>query len=679
MQTKLLLNLCLYLLVSIFLSAQLNSFQRSKVYDESNTLKIRAVTDTLEQIQGFIVFDSLLSRTDTMKYFHLYCMGRDYAQLNPKLSYSISDSILIHSQRDNYIRGIISAYNLRGILYTYEDDYVKAVTNLKEAILIGENNLNNPSASIKDKYGCTFYYLGDLYLKRNDYYVALGYYQKSLEVFRSFSESDLLKEDLNFTLTSYAFSTIREDKAYAMYSIGRCYLQLNQLDSANHYLMKSNEIVKKTHYDRLQSSIYHSFSILNLAKGDTVSALEYITKSLERTLHNNLNEFTIYNYLKLMEINLARKDFSDIDFIYSNLIKLTYKMNMLNEKARTHQLYSEYLYDIYKPVEAYNELKKANVVRLKLADEDKSREFGKLEAGIKYQKSLYNMKLKSIKAKEEEQRLTSQLYFTVAIAILLLLIAAVILVYARKNKQLNSELTIANDELEQANTKLSELNNTKTKLFGIISHDLRNPINEFDISVKNLLNYPPQPNNTQKNSTLKNLSESASNIHKLLNSLLEWAESQFKDISINKSDVDIEKVINRITSLNKSQIDAKNIRIVTDLKIPTIHTDPNILHTIVRNLIQNSIKYTPSGGVITISTSTEDDFEILDISDSGKGMTQVQIDAILQNSHYQINFDDIKTGSGFGLRLVKDYLDQLDSNIIIESTPDVGTSITIYF
>lgn len=97
------------------------------------------------------------------------------------------------------------------------------------------------------------------------------------------------------------------------------------------------------------------------------------------------------------------------------------------------------------------------------------------------------------------------------------------------------------------------------------------------------------------------------------------------------------------------------------MEIPTILTDSNLLHTIVSNLIQNSIKYTPSGELITIYTSTEDDCEIFDIS-----VSQVQIDAILQCSHYQINFDDLKTESGVDLSLVKDYFDQLECNIIIE-------------
>ena len=60
-------------------------------------------------------------------------------------------------------------------------------------------------------------------------------------------------------------------------------------------------------------------------------------------------------------------------------------------------------------------------------------------------------------------------------------------------------------------------------------------------------------------------------------------------------------------------------------------------------------------------------------------MSQVQIDAILQCSHYQINFDDLKTESGVDLSLVKDYFDQLECNIIIESTLEVGTSIGIHF
>jgi signal transduction histidine kinase len=587
--------------------------------------------------------------------------------------------MIVHSLRDNYPRGVIGGYNLLGIIYTYEDDYVRAATSLKEALKIGENYLSKSAQSIKDKYGCTLYYLGDLYFKKNDYKLALDNYRKSLSIFDSYSISDLLNEDLNYNLTSYAFTTIREDKAYALYSIARCFIQLGKLDSASHYLNMSQEIVKKTNFDRLQSRIYYSYSRLKLAQADTIVALDYIAKSLDGTLNNNLNEFTIYNYLNLMEVNLAQRNYSNIDNIYSKLIALTRKMNMLSENAQTHQLYSEYLFAIGKSTEAYKELEEANQIRLRLFDEDKSRVFGQLEAGIKYQQSLYDMELESIKAKEEEKWLTTQLYFTLAVAILLILIAALILIYASKNKQLSTRLALTNEELELANTKLTELNDTKTKLFRIISHDLRNPIKEFDRGVSHLLNNPNLTDTTQNTTYLKALGDSASNIYGLLNSLLQWAESQFKDTAIKKSEVEIGKVIARTTSLFKSQIDEKNFQIITNLQVATLHTDPNILQIIVQNLIHNSIKFTPDGGTITITSTNEDDFSILEVADSGQGMPQEQIEAILKTTHYNINYDDVQTGSGLGLRAVKDYIDQLEGNLFIESTPNIGTTITIYF
>lgn len=664
--------------MGIFLSNPVISLQRSKVSDHIDNQKLKKITDTLEKIENYHTFDSLLARTDTMKYFHLYCMGRDYAQMKPSLSKTISDSLLIHSEKDNYLRGIISAYNLRGIIFTYEDNYVNAVTNLKEAIKIGKTNKES-SELIRDKYGCTLYYLGDLYFKKNDYKVAIDYYRRSLDIFESFSDYELQQEDLNFLLTSIAFTTIREDKAYAMYSVGRTYLKLDEIDSSKKYLANSLHLAKETKYDRLEAMVYFSLSELHLSVQDTASAKKYLEKSIHLSLFNNLNEYIIYGYLMKMEIDLAQKNYKQMEFIYKKLLSLTTIMNMRSEKAKTHQLYSEYLYAIGNSIDAYVELDSANQIRLKLADDDKSREFGQLEAGIKYQQSLYDLELKSIKAKEEEKRLTSQLYYSLAVVVLLILIAVVVLLYARKNKQLSAKLSIANDELEVANTQLTELNDTKTKLFRIISHDLKNPIKEFDKGVKYMIKNSNEGDYSNNTTYLQSMSDSASNIYNLLNSLLQWAESQFKDTSIIITEVDIKKVIDRTVALYQTQIEEKSLDINAILDTTRLISDPNIFQIVIRNIIQNSIKFTSYGGSITISSQREDDFTIIEIKDTGQGMAQEQIDAILSNQQFNINYDDVQTGAGLGLRAVKDYIDQLGGNIFIESTPGNGTTITIYF
>ena len=679
MQFNLPTYLCLYFFMSIFTSTEIISLQRSKVTSEVSTNKVKAISDSLENMDNFYVFDSLLARKDTLKYFHLYCMGRDLAELKPRLSFAIADSILEQSKRDGYTRGIISGYNLLGIIYTYQDDYVMAVTNLKEAIKIGQRNKDNTSQGVKDKYGCSLYYLGDLYFKRKDYKIALDYYKKSMAVFDSYSETELLEEDLNFTLTAIAFTTIREDRAYAIYSVGKTFIKLGNLDKARIYLDKAFEIAEKTSFVRLQSRIYYSQSELELALKDTATSVERINKSLELLGTVNLNEYRIYNYLKLMEIYLAQGNYKEIEGIYSLLLKLTVDMNMQKEKVKIHKMYSEYLFVIGKPKEAYKELEIANKISERLADENQSRRFGQIEAGIKYQKQLFDLELDSIKSKEEENRLTTQLYFTIAITLLLIIVAIIIFNYARKNKTLNNQLTKANDELEIANTQLTVLNETKTKLFRIISHDLSNPIKEFDARVTQLKEDISKDDNQNIIFKVNALGESASSIYNLLNSLLNWAESQFDEISIQKVEVNLDEAISRILRLNKSNIEHKQLIIEKDLELTNLNTDPNIFQIIIRNIIQNSIKFTPTGGSIRISTYEEDGFNILSITDTGQGMSKEQIDAILTNNYYNINFDDIQTGNSLGLRAVKDYIDQLDCKLFIESSVDNGTKVIIYF
>ncbi|MCB0703576.1 MAG: hypothetical protein KDC55_12790 [Ignavibacteriae bacterium] len=117
MQSKLLLYLCLYLLVGIFLSNPIISLQRSKVSFKDHSERVKVLTEEIESVENTVSFDSLLARTDTMKYFHLYCMGRDFAQLKPSLSVAVADSMISYARRDKYSRGIISGYNLLGIIY----------------------------------------------------------------------------------------------------------------------------------------------------------------------------------------------------------------------------------------------------------------------------------------------------------------------------------------------------------------------------------------------------------------------------------------------------------------------------------------------------------------------------------------------------------------------------------
>ncbi|MCB0703577.1 MAG: hypothetical protein KDC55_12795 [Ignavibacteriae bacterium] len=561
-------------------------------------------------------------------------------------------------------------------LYTYEDNYIRALVNLKEAKKIGTNS--SDSEKIKDKYGCTLYYIGDLYFQKKDYQIALDYYKRSYDIFNSFTETDLAREDLYFTLTSFAFTTIREDKAYTMYSIGRSYLELNTMDTARIYLNKSLTVAKKTTHNRLEARIYYALARLEHKNQNLDLSKNFSGKSLVLSKSSNLNEYVIYNYLLQMEIDLVNGDYNNIEGYYNKTIPLVMQMGMKSELAKAKQLYAVYSNQIGNSNLAFQMLEEANSIREELNDDEVARKFGQQESEMKYQQNVYDLELESMKAKEEEKRVTTQLYFSIAILFLILLMAILIYINSRKNKKLSEELGKINKQLESANTQLVELNDTKTKLFRIISHDLKNPIKEFDSGVKHLIsNQTIDKDNLNK--YLTNLSKSASNIQGLLYSLLNWAESQFSDRPIVKTEVDINDILQKVMPLYQQMIDEKEIKIRINLSVQTLDTDANILQIILRNIIHNSIKFTLNEGTISIKTDTEDDFTILQIADTGIGIRKDQVEAILTDKHFYHSQTDLFKSTGVGLRAVKDYIDQLGGNLFIESTPGNGTIVTIYF
>jgi len=172
---------------------------------------------------------------------------------------------------------------------------------------------------------------------------------------------------------------------------------------------------------------------------------------------------------------------------------------------------------------------------------------------------------------------------------------------------------------------LKELNSTKDKLFSIIGHDLRNPLNALlgfsELISGNSRDYTFEE--IQKYSRIIN--EAAKNIHLLIENLLEWSRSQSGNIEFNPAHEDIHPVIEEILKVFSMQADKKKIKINISVPCKTsAYFDRNLLSTILRNLINNAVKFTPGGGKIDIACVPGSEALTLSVTDTGVGMTEEQ-------------------------------------------------------
>lgn len=238
------------------------------------------------------------------------------------------------------------------------------------------------------------------------------------------------------------------------------------------------------------------------------------------------------------------------------------------------------------------------------------------------------------------------------------------------------ELNVHLEKLvEQRTKKLTEVVATNTKFLSIIAHDLRSPFSSIlgvlEILKINLNDY----NKNEIEDYVDIAYNSANSTLSLLDSLLAWTISQNKEKSFNPVKINLnELLIDEIECINTSA-NQKQIRlshsIAPDLNV---NADLQMVKTILRNLISNAIKYTNTGGEITISASENKQFVEVEVKDNGIGISlEAQKKLFKIEAFHSTAGTNNEKGTGLGLLLCKEFIKLHGGNLLIESEPGKGS------
>ncbi len=232
--------------------------------------------------------------------------------------------------------------------------------------------------------------------------------------------------------------------------------------------------------------------------------------------------------------------------------------------------------------------------------------------------------------------------------------------------------------LRESETRYRELNTTKDKLFSIIAHDLRSPFNNI-VSLAGLLHVAVNvPDIESSQQYVGMIHSTAQHTLVLLDNLLNWAKSQTGQIEYKSEKIDLSTIIQEIVDLSQASAQTKNISLthITSGEI-NIWSDEKMLKTILRNLISNAIKFTRSGGEISVSVCLDKNHVQITVSDNGVGMndeTRKKLFGISSNISTPGTANE--KGSGFGLVLCKEFIDKLGGTISVKSTEGKGSDFT---
>jgi two-component system, sensor histidine kinase and response regulator len=232
------------------------------------------------------------------------------------------------------------------------------------------------------------------------------------------------------------------------------------------------------------------------------------------------------------------------------------------------------------------------------------------------------------------------------------------------------------EHLEHKTIELTELNQVKTKLFSVISHDLRTSI----YSLKNIFDALKlgHVNHDRLLQELPDLSIEIDNCTELMDNLLSWGRDQFKENRINISDTDLHKIVEITNKHLINRATKKNIALINSVAAPTnAYADKEMMKIVLRNLVANAVKFTPGGGKVEIFSQTDEDCIRLIVKDNGVGMTALAIARVFNNEYYTTPGTNREIGTGLGLIICRDFIESNNGHFAISSKVNEGTSVII--
>jgi signal transduction histidine kinase/DNA-binding response OmpR family regulator/ligand-binding sensor domain-containing protein len=239
-------------------------------------------------------------------------------------------------------------------------------------------------------------------------------------------------------------------------------------------------------------------------------------------------------------------------------------------------------------------------------------------------------------------------------------------------KEKQKELEVSNDELQRSNA-------TKNRLFSIVAHDLRSPFSGLAGITKIMIDRFEQLTQDKIRSYIEASYESIISIQSLLENLLQWSQSQSDDIVLYWEAVDLQQMIAETCSPLEMSSRNKNISLFIDnLPSATLWVDKITISTVIRNIVQNAIKFTPQHGVISITAEQIASNLAITITDSGFGIPQEVVES-LENTTCKIDSrqgTEGETGTGLGLSMCADFVRKNKGKLTFTPLAE-GTSITI--
>ncbi|MHC1738836.1 MAG: PAS domain-containing protein [Ignavibacteriaceae bacterium] len=234
-------------------------------------------------------------------------------------------------------------------------------------------------------------------------------------------------------------------------------------------------------------------------------------------------------------------------------------------------------------------------------------------------------------------------------------------------------------QIKDKNEQLQQANNEKDKFFSIISHDLRGPLGSF-MSLSALIAEDIDDFSQEEIKKMaEDLKDSSANIYDLLENLLKWSKMRLNKIVFAPESFNLLDLVKTNTNALLHISKLKDIEFVLDIPPDLeIKADKDMIGTVIRNFVSNSLKYTRKNGKVNVVAKKLGNGAVeIAVIDNGIGMSRKITDNL-----FRLDVDTNRKGTegeastGLGLLLCKEFVEQHGSKIVIESRENEGSKFS---
>lgn len=559
----------------------------------------------------------------------------------------------------------------------------------------------------------------------NTYYEGYCYYL--------FSRAYWVKANYQLS-TEYGFKALKifegsphhTELTECLLSVGRTLVELGNLPRAHDFIHRALKLGLADGDQRVQASAYREHSYLLAEMNDLDSALFYVDKgiALFEKLGDSLDVSILYSrkariYFQQRKYRKSRKyayrallldslvqnrrglgisyyQVAQNEYALGNhataishlkqSVRINSEIGNLNWQIKAHELLATFYLAGADYAGAALELQKVSTFKDQLYNSEKNGQIQEMQSLHELEAKDNTIRLLEQENALKQQQVTNQRLFVAFLLVTVLFLVLLVFVLTRLRaiqSKTNRDLASKNAAIERQKIaiqvqaeNLRQLDEVKTKLFSVISHDLRGPIANLqsllDMFTKRLMTADEFITLSSK------LKENLNLTQRTLENLLNWSLSQMGGIKTERKKIEVTAFLEEACKLFEDAAARKNVTFQKAFDLPmTVLADADQLQVILRNLIHNAIKFSAYNTKVHISASRDNNHCQIKVKDYGIGMTSEELNALIGTSRYfSKSGTEQEKGTGLGLLLCKEFINRNGGELAIQSTPGAGTEVS---